>query len=97
MSEPKETKKILDLLPDNVGMLLDVAHLKVSAKTLGFKRSEMFSSAKKIFGYHLSENNGNRDSNEAFNKNSWFGNLYQKSEYVSIEVYENELRNFLIY
>ena len=99
MSEPKETKKILDLLPDNVGMLLDVAHLKVSAKTLGFKRSEMFSKCKKkIFGYHLSENNGNRDSNEAFNKNSWFWKFIpKKSEYVSIEVYENETKKLLIY
>ena len=97
MSEPKETKEILDLLPDNVGMLLDVAHLKVSANTLGFKRSKMFSKCKKkIFGYHLSENNGNKDSNEAFNKNSWFWKFIpKKSEYVSIEVYENETKKLL--
>jgi sugar phosphate isomerase/epimerase len=94
MSEPKETKKILNLLPDNVGMLLDVAHLKVSAKTLGFNRSEMFLKCKnKIFGYHLSENNGSRDSNEAFDENSWFWKFIPKeSEYVSIEVYENQAK-----
>ena len=97
MSEPKESKKILDLFPDNVGMLLDVAHLKVSAKTLGFKRSEMFLKCKKkIFGYHLSENNGYRDSNDAFNKNAWFWKFIpKKSEYVSIEVYENETDKLL--
>ena len=92
MSEPNETKKILDSFPDNVGMLLDVAHLKVSAKTLGFNKSEMFLKCKKkIFGYHLSENNGNRDSNEAFDINSWFWKFIpKKSEYVSIEVYDNQ-------
>ena len=42
MSEPVEAKKIMNLLPNNVGMLLDVAHLKVSANTLGFKKSDMF-------------------------------------------------------
>ena len=89
MADPDESKKILDMMPDNVGMLLDVAHLKVSAKTLGFNRSKMFSMCKnKIFGYHISENDGKRDSNKSFNKNSWFWKFVpKKSEYVSIEVY----------
>ena len=42
----------------------------------------------KIFGYHISENDGKRDSNKSFNKNSWFWKFVpKKSEYVSIEVY----------
>ena len=92
MADPEEAKKIISLLPNNVGMLLDVAHLKVSAKTLGFEKSEMFSKLKgRIYGYHLSENNGKRDSNKSFSKNSWFWKyIPKKSEYVSIEVYNQK-------
>ena len=92
MSEPVEAKKIMNLLPKNVGMLLDVAHLKVSANTLGFKKTDMFYKLKRrIYGYHLSENNGKKDSNKPFNKNSWFWKYIPKnSEYVSIEVYNQE-------
>ena len=79
MADPDESKKILDMMPDNVGMLLDVAHLKVSAKTLGFNRSKMFSMCKnKIFGYHISENDGKRDLINHLTKIRGFGNLYQK-------------------
>ena len=97
MADPEEAKKIISLLPNNVGLLLDVAHLKVSAKTLGFEKSEMFSRLKgRIYGYHLSENNGKRDSNKSFSKNSWFWKyIPKKSEYVSIEVYNQEPKKLL--
>ena len=58
MSEPVEAKKDNEPASKNVGMLLDVAHLKVSANTLGFKKTDMFYKLKRrIYGYHLSENN----------------------------------------
>ena len=80
-------------------MLLDVAHLKVSANTLGFKKTDMFYKLKRrIYGYHLSENNGKKDSNKPFNKNSWFWKYIPKnSEYVSIEVTIKSPKSFLIY
>ena len=36
MCEPQECHKILGLLPASVGLLVDVAHLKVSANSLNF-------------------------------------------------------------
>ncbi|MDB2517621.1 sugar phosphate isomerase/epimerase, partial [Amylibacter sp.] len=41
MTTPKEAKIIMENTPSNVNMLLDVAHLKVSANSLNFDRHEM--------------------------------------------------------
>ena len=42
MADPNECKKILNSLSDNVGLLVDVAHLKVSSNTLNFDPKKMF-------------------------------------------------------
>ena len=94
MCDPRECLSLLKRFPSNVKMLLDVAHLKVSSKTLGFKKENMFSKCKDyIQGYHLSDNNGLKDSNKKFNSISWFWRyLNTNLDYYSIEVYgENEL------
>ena len=58
---------------DNLGLLLDVAHLKVSANTLGFSAEETVAKlASKIFCCHLSDNNGLVDSNQKVDSDSWF-------------------------
>lgn len=89
MTDPIECKDILNKLPKNVGILIDVAHLKVSANTLGFDSKDMFLNCKKrIFGYHLSDNNGAQDTNKVFGKNAWFWKyLNRRIKYISIEVY----------
>ena len=89
MCEPKECLRLLKKFPNNVKMLLDVAHLKVSSKTLGFKKENMFLKCKEfILGYHLSDNNGLKDSNKKFNSKSWFWKyLNTNLDYYSIEVY----------
>ena len=97
MTSPEECKQIIDLLPNNVGLLLDVAHLKVSAKTLNFNPIRMFAECNyRTFGYHLSDNDGKKDSNKPFNKNSWFWKyIDKKKKYVSIEVYNAKFSELL--
>lgn len=92
MCDPGEIYEIASILPDGVGLLLDVAHLKVSAKTLGFRPDNVFQDLKeKIYGYHLSDNDGFEDSNESFDEDSWFwGLLNNKIRYCSIEVYKKK-------
>ncbi len=89
MCEPAECLKLLKKFPKNVKMLLDVAHLKVSSRTLGFKKENMFLKCKDfILGYHLSDNDGFRDSNKKFDSKSWFWEyLNTNLDYYSIEVY----------
>ena len=101
MCDPEEILEIIKQLPKNVKLLLDVAHLKVSAKSMGFNPIEMIKKCDNfIGGYHLSDNNSLSDTNEPFNENSWFWKHIKKdSEYYSIEVYNQtynqikELRN----
>ncbi len=76
-------------MPTNVKLLLDVAHLKVSANT---EKLDPIKSLKKmnkyVMGYHFSENNGFTDSNQPFNRKAWFLPYIKKNlNYYGIEVY----------
>jgi sugar phosphate isomerase/epimerase len=76
-------------MPDSVGQLIDVAHLKVSANSLNFDPVSMLDICHdRIMAYHLSDNNGLEDSNQKFGDDAWFW-PYLKSEvgYYSVEVY----------
>ena len=89
MCEAGECIKVIKNLPDNVKLLVDVAHLKVSSNSLKFNPSNFFLKCKDIIGgYHLSDNNGLSDTNEKFDEHSWFWKyLNKKVKYCSIEVY----------
>ena len=63
MVSPVEINDIMSLMPTNVGLLMDVGHLKVSSNTLGFELSDGMTTTQKFTkGYHLSDNDGLRDS-----------------------------------
>ncbi len=89
MCDPLECQQILGLLPQRVGQLIDVAHLKVSANSLHFDPVGMFDEChERITGYHLSDNDGREDSNQPFDEDAWFWpHLKSDVDYVSIEVY----------
>ena len=70
-----------------IRVLLDLAHLKVSSKTLGFNSSEFIDEyMEKTKIIHLSENNGLVDQNLPLKKNSWFWNKinWKSLDYVSL-------------
>ena len=70
---------------DNVGLLLDVAHLKVSANALEFcPESFIRDLGGTIKAVHLSDNDGYKDTNDQITENSWFWEPLFK--YVSTEV-----------
>lgn len=94
LTHPKEIIEFFKKCDKNVGLLLDVGHLKVSAKTYGFDLLKAHEKLKPfIEGYHLSDNDGLRDSNRLFAKKSWFYNKLKKDvEYISIEVYSKNLK-----
>ncbi len=56
-----------------LGLLLDVAHLKVSAQTLGLDRD---ASVEELSPYvralHVSDNDGTVDNNQPFDRGAWF-------------------------
>lgn len=57
----------------NLGLLLDVAHARVSATALGFDADEFLRAVKpKVMALHLSDNDGRSDQNWPVTSNSWF-------------------------
>ena len=89
MTTPLECEEVMHRTPDNVGLLLDVAHLKVSANSLGYDPVEMFERCNDWVGaYHLGEDDGESDTNEPVRKDSWFWpHLRSDTDYLSLEVY----------
>lgn len=84
-----EIESFFELMYPKCGLLLDVAHLKVSAKNLNFnlhnaiKRLSPF-----VEGLHLSDNDGFEDTNEIFFEDSWFLSYlteFKNLDYIAIE------------
>ena len=94
MCEKDECLKVINKLPENVKLLVDVAHLKISSKTLNFAPEGFLKSCNNIIGgYHLSDNNGLSDTNEKFNEDSWFWPyINKKINYYTIEVYDLDFK-----
>lgn len=72
--EAEELLQVLEAIPDpRLGILLDTAHLKVSAETLGFDKNE---AVEKLLPYirciHHSDNDGLRDTNQHIDPSYWF-------------------------
>lgn len=93
MCDPKECDELLQLIPADVGLLVDVAHLKVSANSLGFSKEEFFGlCGPRISGYHLSDNDGTEDTNQEFDGDAWFWPfLSSQVDYISLEVYDTSI------
>ena len=89
LTQPDEIASFMVKAPSNVGLLLDVAHLKVSARALGFDLVNAHERLKPwIRGYHLSDNDGSADTNEPVTEKSWFwDDLVRGLDYYSLEVY----------
>lgn len=98
LSNPSEICNFFDNAPNNVKLLMDVGHLKVSSVTENFSKVKALKDVSRFIDcYHLSENNGITDSNKPFNKKAWFLNHLKKNlDYYTIEVYTksiNKLKN----
>ena len=69
MTSIKQTENLVKYLPNNVYILLDLAHLKISSRTLDFSASEFFKKFdNKIKAYHISDNSGDLDTNDVVTK-----------------------------
>jgi hypothetical protein len=92
LTHPDEIYSFMNCVPSNVGLLMDVAHLKVSSHTESFDLVAAHERIKRfIKAYHLSDNDGASDSNEPVSENSWFWNyLVRGLDYYSLEVYKEK-------
>lgn len=85
--EPEEMLTFASHMPQNSGLLLDVAHLSVSCNSLRTdKISALLELSPGIRGAHLSEDNGTIDDGSLVTPHSWFWEHLPKSiEYCVIE------------
>ncbi len=73
MASAEQICDLMVRLPAGVGLLMDVAHLKVTAATLGFDPAQALQATSRfVRGYHLSDNDGMSDSNGGVTADSWF-------------------------
>lgn len=93
MTNHFETIEIMKATDDNVGLLVDLAHLKVSSYSEEFCKHEYLNSTIDFtYAYHLSENDGLVDSNEPISPDSWFWPYIRKDlDYYSLEVYNQDI------
>jgi sugar phosphate isomerase/epimerase len=62
-----------DVGADNLGFLIDVGHLKVTANSLRFDREAFLDTvAPYTAAFHLSDNDGTADQNRPFGDEAWF-------------------------
>jgi len=89
MADTDECIHVMENTATNVNLLIDVAHLNVSAKTLKFDRLQFLADCEPwIKAYHLSDNDGKRDSNEPVTEESWFWPYLKRTlDYYSLEIY----------
>ena len=88
MTSTDDALYIMKNTPNNVNLLVDFAHLKVAAKTLNFNPVDFLKICDPwIKGYHLSDNDGEYDSNDLITESSWFWPHIKKNlEYYTLEI-----------
>lgn len=74
MASPAELVRFFNHYADgNLGLLLDVGHLNVAARTLGLDRAScMAELASYVEAFHLSDNDGLQDSNQPISDDAWY-------------------------
>lgn len=89
MVETDECLYVMDKTPSNINLLIDVAHLNVSSKTMGFDKKLFVQNCyDHIQAYHLSDNKGTKDDNEPISIKSWFWDYIKHGlDYYSLEIY----------
>ena len=97
LTHPDEILWFMERSPANVGLLLDVAHLKVSANTRSFNMFVAHESLKRwVKGYHLSDNNGLVDTNNPVSEKSWFWeHIKQGLNYYTLEIYRQPISKLI--
>jgi len=88
MATSEQIVSIMKQLPNDIGLLMDVAHLKVTARTEGLDPlQELALVSDYTLGYHLSDNDGRTDANGPVSRDSWFWSALQPNvEFATLEV-----------
>lgn len=89
-ARPESLASFIEESGENISIILDLGHLKVSAQTLGFDPVAAVKSIRSMVRIvHASENSGINDENRLFEERPWFADvapcLLPTLEYVVLE------------
>lgn len=91
-TDVETSEDIMSILPEEVGILCDLAHLNVSSNVLGFKSHDVLNIiSKKTYGVHLSHNDQFEDTNKSILGHSWYikyMHMLSKAEFLTLETYD---------
>jgi sugar phosphate isomerase/epimerase len=94
MARHEEIERLFsDVADATLGLLIDVAHAKVSATALGFDPVAFVERlAVHTVAFHLSDNDGQADTNSPFQSDAWFSGIVSelRDRIMVIEVYRLE-------
>lgn len=84
---------LMDSVPKKVGLLLDLGHMNISSKIMGFDRQKFLDEyltkyGERLFEVHISENNGLKDEHKALEENSWQYDAIKKIRQVKTHTQE---------
>jgi sugar phosphate isomerase/epimerase len=85
---------LMDKVPKNVGLLLDLGHLNISSKFFNFNKKQFLEKylsryGKKLYEIHLSENDGKKDEHLSLAKDSW---QYGFIREIFSEIKDNDIK-----
>lgn len=88
LCEAHEFDELWKRIPsDNLGMLLDLGHLKVTAHSLGFDRYEFIEKVKyKVFAMHIHDNNELVDEHKMLGKESWCLDIIKRPDFKGLPI-----------
>jgi sugar phosphate isomerase/epimerase len=95
--------EVMSIVPKEVGVLLDLGHLNISATLMGFKKFQFLDKyltkfGERLYEVHLSENDGQNDDHLPLKKDSWQLDVLQDIDSIAIDrnfsrIYSLEARN----
>ena len=96
MVQPEEIQNTIIDLDCEVGLLLDLAHLKISSKTLEFSPQDAISYLNPlVVGYQASDNDSLEDTGLIFDESAWFMKYLDTSkEFITMELGNCEPSSF---
>lgn len=87
LAEPAEILRFAEDVGDGFGILMDVAHLKVTAATVGFDPVTALRDVDGLIrAYHISDNDGRQDNNRPYDQDAWFLPHLRMDLPISLEV-----------
>jgi sugar phosphate isomerase/epimerase len=81
------TRLMADIPDSNLGVLLDTGHLRVTAETLMFDRTEFLDEvAPFIRAFHVHDNDGSSDAHRPIAPDSWVCKVLQRAEFATLPI-----------